>query len=84
MVQQANRRVMERDRLDYININACIWACLIAQLICVILMYFFTSIHIEKGACVSHGVYIGFAISWLILTIVKIVRYLKYEKRQLK
>lgn len=84
MVQQANRRVMERDRLDYISINACIWVCLIAQLLCIMLGYLFENIHIENGVCISQGAHIGFVIGWLILTIVKIVRYLKYEKRQLK
>ena len=84
MDQVVNRRVMERDRLDYININALIWGCLIAQLLCIMLTYLFESIHIERGACLSHGAYIGFVNSWLILTIVKIVRYLKYEKRQWK
>lgn len=84
MVQLVNRRVMERDRLNYININALIWVCLIAQLLCCALMYFFTSIHIEKGACLSQGAHIGFAISWLILIIVKIVRHLKCEKKAME
>jgi tetrahydromethanopterin S-methyltransferase subunit F len=78
MVQLVNRRVMERDRLNYININALIWGCIIAQLLCIMLMYLFESIHIERGACLSQGAHIGFVFSWLILIIVKIVRYLKY------
>lgn len=73
---------MERDRLDYININACIWICLIAQMLCIVLMCIFESIHIERGACLSQGAHIGFVISWLILTIVKIVRQFKCEKKQ--
>lgn len=75
---------MEYNRLDYISINACIWVCLIAQLLCIMLGYLFENIHIEKGVCLSQGAHIGFAISWLILTIVEIVRHLKDGKRQWK
>lgn len=70
---------MEYNRLDYIKIDVLVWICLIAQLLCIMLMYLFESIHIEKGVCMSQGAHIGFSISWLILINVKIVRYLKYK-----
>ena len=68
---------MEYNRHDYIKIDVLVWICLIAQLLCIMLMYLFESLYIEKGVWLSQGAHIGFAISWLILINVKIVRYLK-------
>jgi uncharacterized membrane protein len=76
MVQLVNKRVME-DRLDLF------W---IISLIAIALSNLFIALFYETemwiAACVALGVYVLSLVTWIVLFIIKIVRFRKQVKRR--
>jgi hypothetical protein len=75
MVQQVNKRVME-DRLDL-----CWITSLVALFTSNALFIIFSEIEMWMAAYIALGVYVISMIIWIVLLIVKIVRFRKQVKR---
>jgi membrane protein implicated in regulation of membrane protease activity len=75
MVQLVNKRVME-DRLDLLWISSLIVMAISNAFICI-----FGSCQITVGFCIALVAFVLAFITWIVLTIIKTVRFRKQVKK---